>query len=180
MNAALTSADVISTLMRSSMPTVLTEGSDDYRVMRRIESKLSDIGIDFLPVGGKRKVLDAWNGLSSDLKKTVLPMVDLDLWVFSGIPADLHSHDFIYTIGYSIENDIFIDANLLNMCDAQERAEFVIKLEHIAAWYAYEIQKALRGQPFEVNRHPTEILGLPNMIGDLEHRAFNPTHTLRH
>ena len=165
----LTAEDALAALSRSSLPTVITEGSDDYRIMRKIESRLSDIGVDFLPLGGKKTVLEVWRRLPDARRHSVVTIVDLDLWILQGVPAEYQGEDIIYTFGFSIENDIFIDANLINLCDDEEKERFFNELSLVSSWYSGEIQKALRDDPYEIKVHAAEVInrgGLPINLDD--------------
>lgn len=167
MHECLTATDALAVLSRSSLPTVVTEGLDDYRVMRKIEERLSDLGLNFLPVGGKQNVLDVWQRLDSHRRGNTVCLVDLDLWVFDGIPDHFRGTGLYYSHGYSIENDMFIDADLLDFCEIGERQAFLAEIQVIAAWYAREIEQALVGASYSIATHPTQVLANGDISADL-------------
>ena len=143
MRQELTSEEAISLISRSSLPTVMTEGIFDYRVMRRLEERLKDVGVDFLPLGGKEKVLTVWSRLPENRRHNTVAVVDLDMWLFSGIPVEFQSDSLICTLGYSIENDIADDSGLLDLLDPEERDVFNSKISLFSRFQAHQIDRHL-------------------------------------
>lgn len=158
MHSILSADDALAVLNRSQLPTVVTEGSDDYRVMRKIEERLSDCDIDFLPVGGKDKVLYVWENLPMERKLNTLAIVDLDKWLYLGIPDRYVGNGLMYTVGYSIENDIFMDASLIHLCDNHELVNFMADLRIVCAHHAREIGRAIRGETHLLKKHVNHII----------------------
>lgn len=158
MHKVITVVDAIALLKRSVLPTVITEGSDDYRVMRKMEERLSDLGVDFLPVGGRDIALQIWQNLPASRKHNTFVIVDLDMWMYFGIPQEYIGEGISYTKGYSIENDIFLDGNLLSLCNKTEKSKFFLELRIISAWYARELEKAHNQQQHKIDVHPAQVL----------------------
>lgn len=150
--------DAIALLERSALPTVLTEGATDYQVMRRMEKRLSDVGIDFLPLSGKSSVLEVWNGLSNRRKEITIAFVDLDDWLYIGVPQEFQSNMILCTFGYSIENDIFLDSNLIELCDDEEADQFAIDIDLVAEWHARAIEAICQGQNHPLDIHANQII----------------------
>jgi hypothetical protein len=127
--------EIIAPLKKTSLPTVIVEGSDDVIVYRRFEIGLAHLGISIFPVGGRKKVLDIF------LRKSEIPadvklvfVVDQDTWVNTGVPAQYQSSQMVLTTGYSIENDVFMDGNLVSLLKGQEIAKFFSELESFVEW----------------------------------------------
>lgn len=158
MNSPITPEVGIALLENSIIPTLLTEGSTDYRVLRRIEKKLADCGVNFLPLGGRDNVLSVWAGLSPERRRTVAILVDLDMWLYFGVPQHLHDSNVILTQGYSIENDIFLDGPLFRLLSDEEKNSFHNDLEIVAIRHAREIHKCGQGEPFELKTSAYKIL----------------------
>lgn len=167
MTEAVSVRDGIALLERSSLPTVLTEGSSDYRVIRRIEERLADCGLDFLPLGGRTTVLGTWSGLSAERRNNVVALVDLDTWIYLGIPLEYQHRSIIYTQGYSIENDIFMDSDLIKLCDSAERIRFYQNLERVCAYHAREIEKCRAGEDYELSIKAHKIVRSPDISPSL-------------
>ena len=75
----------------------------------------------YCPVGGRETLLAVYKRRNEFAHLPVAFVADRDLWLFSGIPPDYP--DIIWTEGYSIENDLYADANLENLLDADEVEE---------------------------------------------------------
>jgi len=58
--------------------------------------------------------------------------------------------EIIWTNGYCIENDIFADSNLLELLHKEERFEFETTIKEICRWFAFEVEKYLRNENFNV------------------------------
>lgn len=159
MPSPLSVTDALALLSKSSLPTLLTEGTDDYRVMRKVENRLADLGVDFLPLGGRLMVLDVWRSLPAHRHNNTAALVDLDCWLYCGIPSDCIGDNLIYTKGYSIENDIMLDCDLTNLMDAHEESVFYQELEIVSAYHAREIEKAKSGLDFSLATHVNAIIG---------------------
>ncbi|HEA3289566.1 TPA: DUF4435 domain-containing protein [Pasteurella multocida] len=157
--------ELFATLKNSSIPTVLVEGKDDMIFYRRVEEELSELGIDILPAGNKEKVLRLREKVL--LEKLPLPIafiVDKDLWVNYGIPEQYQNNEIIMTNGYSIENDLFIDGELLSLLNQSERSQFDSELEYFIKWYALAIdrnvnnRKSNEDEKYSFRHNPNKLL----------------------
>lgn len=175
MNSVVTVSDALVLLERSAIPTVLTEGSDDYRIMRKVESQLSDLGVDFLPIGNKNTVLEIWSNLPASRRSSVIAIVDLDLWILSDIPNIYQKSSLLTTFGFSIENDIFLDGTLLELCEPDEKERFFKDLSIISSWYARQITFALNGDPFCFSDHVNSVIA----SGDIKDQLNDNEKTMR-
>src|SRR5690606_19362346 len=98
---------------------VIVEGVDDIIVYRILINLYKSLGIQVIPAGGRDKVLEVFDEIKStnNINKTIF-IVDKDLWVFTGIPTEYQHERIITTTGYSIENDIFIDKDVMSLLQA--------------------------------------------------------------
>jgi len=137
--------EIIATLSRSSLPTVIIEGVDDVVVYRRLEDIFSEVGLSVMPVHGRKNVLRIFERLA-ELKnnKNIAFIADKDLWVISGVPPEYVSERLIFTDGYSIENDIFKDCRIRNVMEREERELFDIELDKFIHWYALTVSRVFR------------------------------------
>lgn len=157
--------ELFATLKNSSIPTVLVEGNDDMIFYRRVEEELSELGIDILPAGNKEKVLKLREKvLSEKLSLPIAFIVDKDLWVNYGIPNQYQNNEIIMTNGYSIENDLFIDGELLSLLTQSERSQFDIELKYFINWYALAIDRNENNrernedEKYSFRHHPSKLL----------------------
>ena len=108
-------------------------------------------------------------------------VADKDMWLFSGIPSDYA--EVIWTEGYSIENDLYTDAELENLLDPEETQEHQQMLEAIVEWFAFEVEEHLAGRPYEVKTHCNQVvpLGQTQMDEDFRiSRGFRPPEEKNH
>lgn len=158
MTSPLTPADAITTILHSSLPTVLTEGADDYTVFRKMEERLSDLGVSFLPLKGRDSVLEVWYNLPFEAHRKTAFFVDRDSWIYAGVPAQYVKPEILMTTGYSIENDVFIDGHLLDLCTPTEAAAFAAEVDSICRWHAPRVAAIAMGAAEQIRDHPTAIL----------------------
>ena len=91
------------------LPTIIVEGENDIPIYRRIEKYIGVQDADVIQVGGRNNLLSLYERRKEFAHLPVAFVADRDLWLFSGIPPDYP--DIIWTEGYSIENDLYADAN---------------------------------------------------------------------
>lgn len=165
--------ELFATLKNSSIPTVLVEGKNDMIFYRRIEEELSDIKIDILPVGNKEKVLKLREKIiSENLSLPIAFVVDKDLWINYGVPTE-YQHDVITTSGYSIENDMFLDGELLDLLEKDEKEIFNTELEKFIRWYALAVDRnknsrcVIENNEYSYRHHPQKVLDENFLAGEL-------------
>ncbi|WOI35025.1 DUF4435 domain-containing protein [Tritonibacter scottomollicae] len=144
-------------LKRTSLPTVLVEGSDDIIFYRKIEEDLSHLGLDVLPAGNKDSVLRLRQMLSGASNVTFAFVVDKDLWVHTP-HTDHFDNNLVQTNGYSIENDLFIDGELEDFMGPEEMALFNVDIQKFLDWYALVVSRVLRGKSGSFRTHPNKVL----------------------
>lgn len=139
--------ELISMLERSSLPTIIVEGKDDIIIYRKIESLLQNV-VDVLPVGGRPNVLGIFDSIKTNPSlqdKKLIFIADKDTWVNTGIPSEYQSNILIFTHGYSIENDIFIDFCCKQILenDTERKMQFENDKNKFIHWYALALQANL-------------------------------------
>ncbi|MCZ4260138.1 DUF4435 domain-containing protein [Limimaricola sp. G21655-S1] len=146
-------------IKRSSLPTVLVEGNDDIIFYRRVEEELSHLQVDILPAGNKDAVIELMEKL--DELTTAPPLVyvvDKDLWVH-GTPEWVARWDrLITTNGYSVENDLFRDGDLVSLLTKDELEAFTADVEIFVRWYALAVHRILSGKVSAFRTHPGKVL----------------------
>lgn len=155
----ITTDEVVSLLKRTSLPTIIVEGCDDMIVYRAIEEKLAHLGVSMLPVGGRGKVLDVFKR-NNEIPKSVRVafIADKDLWASIGIPAEYVADQLIFTEGYSIENDVFLDGELWKILKGNEPQKFEAELSEFIEWYALAINRTINGDSETISLHPDHVL----------------------
>ena len=167
--------DWVTTLRHSQLPTVLVEGKDDVQIYQWTERRVGIQRANVLPVGGRETLLGVYQRRNEFAHLPVAFVADRDLWLFSGIPPGYP--DVIWTEGYSIENDLYADADLEKLLDANEVPKHRQVLDSIIEWFAFEVEEHLAGREPRVDTHCNEIvpLGQTEMDqGFCTRRGFRP------
>src|SRR5579863_8723513 len=122
--------EIIALLKQTSLPTIVVEGADDMIVFRRFEDRLSHLGVSVLPVGGRLNVLNIFTRRGEIPAYVKLAFIaDQDTWVYTGVPKEYQHANLILTSGYSIENDVFVDGNLVSLLSRKEFGRFLAELQ---------------------------------------------------
>ncbi len=151
----MTVDELLATLSRTSLPTVVVEGKDDLIVFRQLEYRLSTLGLSVLAAGGRGAVLELFNRrteINSGVR--VAFVADKDLWVMNGLPDEYLDDRLIFTDGYSIENDVIRDGGLLRLMSPVEQNRFHTELRRFTGWYAGQ----LHTNSGAVGIHPNVVL----------------------
>lgn len=157
-HAELTPDELVSTIKRSNLPTLLVEGSDDMVVFRKLEERHADISLSVMHAGGRSTLLKVFDRKAEITNTRVCFIADRDSWIATGIPAQYSSPELIFTSGYSIENDLFRDGDILNLIPAARRPVFFSDLENFIEWFALELARFIRGEAPELSLHVRAIL----------------------
>jgi Protein of unknown function (DUF4435) len=147
----ITNDEYIATLKHSSLATIIVEGINDIHYLRQIEKVIP--GISILPVGGKSRVLDLRKRIGEFGNIRTAFLIDKDSWVIDGVPFEIQSDPLIVTTdGYSIENDILRDSNIVANLTALEETEYCNDINRICHWFCAAIleKKANPEFTFEV------------------------------
>lgn len=156
MSLDLTVDEIVDTLKRSSLTTVLVEGKDDILIYRWIESEIGIVKANFFPCGGRDKLLQVFERRSEFPDLKVIFVADKDAYIYVNPPENLV--DIIWTNGYSIENDLYYGRNIESLLDNQEKEIFSTSLNSFIEYYAFEIENLLEGREFCFRNHPQHLL----------------------
>lgn len=157
----ITLDELIQTVKRSDLPTVITEGLEDYRIFRWMEERLKNLSISLLPAGGRDMVLKLFENRKKFERNDVFFIADRDLWIFTGVPEAYCHRKLSFTDGYSIENDLYRDGNLEILLHEKEKVLFENELISIVEWYLFAVRRILDGHDATLSEHPNQVLG-PN------------------
>jgi len=144
-NILPTKEELLATIKRSLIPTVLVEGGDDIIFYRRIEEEFDSMELSMLPAGNKEAVLSIKKEIDSwPENKIIAYIVDQDTWINFGVPKDIGN--VILTKGYSIENDLFEDGDLCSLLYKEEVDKFNLDMERFIRWYALTLNRNKQGR----------------------------------
>lgn len=158
-NVEMSVDEIIATLQRTRLPTLVVEGRDDLIVYRRIETILGHLGVSVLPAGGRKNVLQVFCRMGEIPSAVKVAFVaDQDIWVNTIVPTEFQNQRLILTNGYSLENDVIRDGNLLALLTPSETANFNADLTTFVHWYALALSRHLNDCEVSIAYHPNHIL----------------------
>lgn len=147
---------LVGVLRRSQMPGIVVEGDDDVIIYRELAKRIGILEVILHPSGGRDKLLQVYKRRSEFAHVPVAFIADRDMWMFSGIESGYD--DIIWTSGYSIENDLYLDADLERLLDENETAEHQQVLDAISTWFAFAVEVYLAGNNPDLDLHCDEMV----------------------
>ena len=148
--------ELVAALRRSALPTVVVEGKGDMPIFRWVEERLGSRNANVQSTGGRDKLLSVYERRQEFPNLPVAFVADRDMWLFSGIPSNYDG--VIWTEGYSIENDLYADAELENLLAAEEMQEHQQLRDAIVEWFAFEVEECLAGRDYKVSSHCNDVV----------------------
>ena len=167
--AVLTMEEIVQTVRRSSIPTILCEGDQDLQVFRHIEDRLGSASVSFLPCGGRVTLLGVYERKNEFPGAKVVFVADKDMWLFTSVPRKYRG--VIFSNGYGIENDLLGGKFVENLLTRDEKKRFLQAIDNLCKWFACEVERFRRGEPYRVNISIYQILAddaehfHPNFVG---------------
>ena len=96
-NLQLTVDEIIATLQRTSLTTVLVEGTDDVMIYRWIEDEIGITKANFMPCGGRRNLIEIFERRSEYPNVKVIYVADKDSYIYTSTPEEYN--EIIWTNG---------------------------------------------------------------------------------
>lgn len=152
----LNADEIFETLRRSSLPTVLVEGSSDALVYRHLEKQLHIGRVSILPCGGRTNLLEIFRRRRDIPLLPLAFIADQDMWLFGRMPAGYE--EIIWTTGYSLENDVLAAGVAEELLDPGEMIRFRQSLDVLIPWFAFEVEEFRAGRAAHVDVHPDNVL----------------------
>ncbi len=140
----LSENEMVSYLKKTSLPTILVEGKDDLSVYNRyLESKIGIEDVDVLPCQGRITLLKVFERREEFKYSKVVFVADQDMWFFVGIPKEYNAK-IIFTNGYSLENDLYIESQFNQLLDDKEITDFYNLIKELSIWFAFEVERHIK------------------------------------
>lgn len=151
--------EIAAILAHTRIPTLVIEGKHDLFLFRRIQEEIGAANVSLLAVGGKSCVVKAFrNRPVSNSAPTILFFVDKDEWAFCAIPQEFDDELFETTDGYSIENDLLTDGNVLSLMYPEEREVCEAEMKKFGRWFSVQMARHLRGEDANIAKFVGRIL----------------------
>lgn len=179
--------NLVTALRLSNKPNIIVEGKDDEIIYRTLVERLGRFDVGFFSASSKNTLLHLYDELSEyqnagDFRHTPVAFIaDRDMWLFSGIPESYA--DITWTQGYSVENDLYVSAELENFLEAHQHETHQQVLNAVCRWFAFEVEAFLKGDAAYVGEGLDEIVPRGKTELDdvfLKRRGFLPPHEERY
>ena len=156
MSLELSVDEIVETLKRSSLTTVLVEGKDDVLIFRWLEDEIGIVNANFFPCGGRDKLMQVFERRDEFPDLSTVFVADKDAFVYVN-PPDEYS-DIIWTNGYSIENDLYYGRRIEDLMSNNEKVVFLKSLNSFIEYYAFEVEKCINAEEYNLRNHPQQII----------------------
>ena len=156
MGLELTIDEIVETLRRSSLTTILVEGVDDVMIYRWLEDEIGITKANFFPCGGRDKLLQVYERRTEFKHLKTVFVADKDTFVYINPPEKYN--EIIWTNGYSIENDLYFGRRIEDLLSNDEKDIFIKSLNNFIQYYSFEIENFLAQKEFNFKSHPQHIL----------------------
>lgn len=148
----MTPNEIISSIKKSSIPTICVEGVQDKAALRLVQNLIGIRG-SILCCNGRTNLFAVWERRAEFADKKVVFMADKDLFVFKKIPSEYQG--IIFTDGYSLENDILATERWKSLLTSDDTPVFSSAIEMSLNYYWNECKKHIKHghQPVWVSAH---------------------------
>ena len=167
-------------LKNTSLPTIVVEGKDNANIIEKLIKHhgvkeflgVKDVKVRDIPK--RARLLSAYDRRREFVH--ILPVAfvaDREMGLFTGIPE--RYADIIWTQGYSLENDLYADADLELLLEPHEIWRHQQVLNSTIEWFAFEVEEFLGGNPARVDFKLSEIVPQGEFKlskGFCQHRGF--------
>lgn len=138
--------EIIATLKHSRLPklTIFVEGKNDIIIYRELENLLE---VDVFPAGCRNNILEIYKQREQFSHIRCLFIADKDIWCNTQIPDDFQDDCLIFTSGYSIENEIYLDYKcdeIIDRLDSDLKQKYQHDLNRFIDWYALTLEHNLK------------------------------------
>ena len=147
---------LVGVLHRSRTPKIVVEGKMDIVIYRRLLERVGIQQIILHAADNRDKLLQVYERRREFDHIPVVFIADRDMWLFSGIPDGYA--DIIWTQGYSIENDLYVSAELESFLETHQTEAHRQILDAVCRWFAFEVEAFLKGNAAYVARGLDEIV----------------------
>jgi hypothetical protein len=148
--------ELVATLKRSAIPTIIVEGDQDVETYRWIEEQIGGTKASLLPCGGRDNLLAVYQRTAEFAHLRTSFIADLDMWLFTSVPDEYARIN--WTSGYSLENDLYAGSGIERLLTPSEQKAFYSDLKRIAPWFAFEIEEYRNGKLAKVAAHPDVVI----------------------
>ena len=147
---------LVSILKSSRLPTIVVAGKDNANIIDNLVKYhgVKTVKVEF--TGKRDTLLSAYERRDEFAHLPIAFLADQEMKLFNRIP-ERHT-DIIWTQGYSLENDLYVDADLEVLLEPHEVWRHQQVLNSTIEWFAFEVEEFLRGKPVKMDFQLSEIV----------------------
>ena len=157
----MTEKEIVDYIKRTSLSTLLVEGSNDAAIYRWLEYRLGVFSGNLLFCPGRDVRISIYRSREMFAHGKLAWLADLDMWRFSRPPSDLGG--IVFTTGYSIENDLYAGTQIEALLDEHERSRHTRLLGILCRWFSFEVLEYLAGRDVQTAHHVRRMVDLDAM-----------------
>ncbi len=143
MGRTITYEEILSTLNRTKLKTIVVEGKDDKEIYQSIENCIEDITVSFIKLDCRNNVIKASKEPSLSTKNNIVFLVDKDKdFILENVDQLTSRGNRITTTeGYSIENDIILGGKdvIHRFLNEDEKRELQLVIQKLTYWFFYQV-----------------------------------------
>lgn len=156
MDIHLTVDEIVELLKRTTLTSVIVEGKDDMTIYRWLEEKIGIDKANFFPCGGRDTLLKVFERRDEFSHIKTVFLADKDSFIYSEVPKEYS--DILWTVGYSIENDLYHGKFLEKLLTVNEEVNFRTSLKNFITYYAFEVEQFNKKFVFNFSNHPNRVI----------------------
>ncbi len=154
---------LINALKNTNLPTIVVEGEDNANIIgklvahHRVKEFLGVKEVKVMSISKRTRFLSVYERRGEFVH--ILPVtfvVDQEMEVFTGFSE--HPTDIIWTQGYNLMNDLYVDADLEVLLEPHEVWRHQQVLNATIEWFAFEVEEFLDGNPVKIDFKLSEIV----------------------
>lgn len=158
---------------------IIVADQDDVFIYQKLVERHKMLAVKVYASGGRSNLLHLYERRDEFVHVPGTFVADREMGLFSGIPESYE--DIIWTNGYSLKNDVYVEAQLEHFLEPHETWRHGQVLNAITEWFAFEVEEALAGRSTQVDSLHCNQIVLPGQIqldGDfLKRRGFRPPNS---
>lgn len=141
---------------------VVVADEDDVFIYQQLIKRHKMLEVKILASGRRSDLLHLYERRSEFAHIPVVFIADREMSLFSGIPEGYE--DIVWTKGYSLKNDVYVEAQLERLLEPHETWRHQQVLNAITEWFAFEVEEALAGRSTQVDSLHCNQIVLPGQI----------------
>ncbi len=147
---------LVNKLKGNPLPTIVVVGRDTANIIGNLVKYHSVETVEVEHTGKRDTLLSAYERRDEFAHLPVAFVADQEMKLFNRIPE--RQTDIIWTQGYSLENDLYVDADLEVLLEPHEVWRHQQVLNSTIEWFAFEVEEFLRGKPVKMDFQLSEIV----------------------